>query len=176
MFAVRGTEGIHHVAVGVRSQHLGKLFLTSFHLLLSGLVSRIFFVDTYRLAFLFRIETQVLQEQHLARFQGSRLVLCLCAVVSKLNRTAESSSHSVYNLAQAELSLHFAFRLTHVAHDDERTTLIQDVLQRRQRTTDTGVVSNLTILVQWHIEVHTYNRLLTGEFVIFDSHSVKIFG
>ena len=129
---------------------------------------------TYGFAFLLRIETEVLEQQYLTRFECGSLSLRLCAVLSELNGTTERSSHSVLDLTEAELSLHFAFRLAHVAHDDERTTLVEDVLERRQRTADTGVVGDFTILVQGHIEVHADNRLLAGEFKIFDLHSRNI--
>ena len=157
MFAVSSTECIHYVAVSVRSEDLSELFLTALHLFLGSLISGIFFLDTY----------------YLTRFEGSSLLLCFRAVLSELNRTTECSSYRVFDLTEAELSLHFAFGFTHVAHDNERTTFIEDVLEGRQRTADTGVVCDLTVLVQWYIEVHTYNRFLTSEFKIFNCHNSK---
>ena len=173
MLAVSGTEGVHHIAVCVGSKDFGEIFLACLHLFLGCLVSGVFFLDAYRFALLFRIEAKVLQHQYLARFERSGFVLSLCAILCKLNRTAERSADSVYNLAEAELSLHFAFRLAHVAHDDERTAIVQNVLERRKRTADTGVISNLTVFIEWHIEIHTNNRLLAGEFVIFNRHNIK---
>ena len=175
MFAVSGTEGIHNIAVSVRSKGLSELFLTTLHLFFGFLVSRIFFLDTYRFTFLFRIETEVLEQQYLTRLERSSLSLCFGAVLSELNGTTQRSSYSVFDLTETELSLYFTFRFTHVAHDDERTALIQDVLQGRQRTADTGVVCDLTILIQRYIEVNTYDRLLAGEIEIFDSHNSNIF-
>ena len=131
MFAVSGTESVHYIAVSVAGQYLSELFLTRLHLFLCRLVSRIFFLDTYRFAFLFRIETQVLEQQYLARFEGSSLCLSFCAVLSELNGTTERSSYGIYNLAEAVLSLYFTFRLAHVAHDDQCTALVEDVLEGR---------------------------------------------
>ena len=174
MFAVSGTEGIHYIAVRVRCKNLSELFLTTLHLFLSLFVSRIFFVNTYRFSFLFRIETEVLEQQYLTRFECGSFVLRFSAVVSELNRTAERSGYSVYNLAEAEFSLYFTFRFSHVAHDNERTALLQDVLEGRECSTNTGVVSDFTILVQRYIEVHADNRFFTSEIKIFDSHNVDI--
>ena len=131
MFAVCRTESVHHVAVSVRCEHLSELFLARLHLFLSRLISRVFFLDSYRFAFLFRIETQVLEQQYLARFEGSSLCLSFCAVLSELNGTTERSSYGIYDLAEAVLSLYFTFRLAHVAHDDQCTALVEDVLEGR---------------------------------------------
>ena len=175
MFAVSGTECVHNVAVSVGSKSLSELFLTRFHLFLSRLVCGIFFLDADGFAFLLRIETEVLEEQYLARFEGSCLSLSLSAVLCELYRTTERSSYCIYDLAEAELSLYFAFGFAHVAHDDEGTAFIKDVFEGRQRTANTGVVCDLTIFIQRYVEIYTYDRLLTGEFVIFDSHNVNIF-
>ena len=173
MFAVSGTKSIVHIAVSIRSEGLGELFLACLHCLFSLFVSGILFLNTNGFAFLFAIEAEVLKHQHFAGLEGISLCFCFSTVRSELHLHAECSAYGFYNLAQAELSVHFAFRFAHVAHDDQRTTLVEDVLESRQRTTDTGVVCNLSILVQWHIKVHTYNRFLACEFVIFDCHNCK---
>ena len=175
MFAVCSTESIHDIAVCVRSKGLGELFLARFHLFLGGFVGRIFFLDSYRLAFLFRIETEVLEKKYLSRFECCCFVLSFGAILCELNRASECSGYCVNDLAEAEFSLYFAFRFAHVAHDNERTAFVKDVFESRQRTADTGVVCNLTVFVQWYIEIHTYNRLLAGEFVIFNSHNCVYF-
>ena len=87
MLAVSRTESVHHVAVCVRSERLSELFLTCFHLFLGGLVCGILFLDTYRFAFLLRIEAEVLEQQYLARFESGSLCLCFRAVLCELNRT-----------------------------------------------------------------------------------------
>ena len=107
MFTVSSTESIHYIAVSVRSQSLSKFFLTSFHFFLSIFVCRIFFFDTYRFAFFFRIETKIFEQQYFTRFQCSSSVLSFCTVWSEFNRSTQSSSNSVYNLAQRIFSVYF---------------------------------------------------------------------
>ena len=48
-------------------------------------------------------------------------------------------------------------------HDDGGTTVSQDLLQSGEGTTNTGVVSDLTILIEGYVEVYTYDCLLTGK-------------
>ena len=64
----------------------------------------------------------------------------------------------------------YAFGLTHVAHDDGSTTVSQNLLQSGQSTADTGVVSNLSVLVQGHVEVNAHDCLLTGKVEFVDCH------
>ena len=165
------TEGVHHIAISVRSQGLGEVFLTSFHLFLGRLISRVIFLDANGFAFLFGIEAQVLKQQHLACLQCSSFSLCLGAIGSELHLSnAQRLGYSVLNLTEAVLGSRLAFGLTHVAHDNKRTTVSKDMLQRRQSTADTGVVGDVTVFVQGHIKVHTDNRLLSGELVIVNRH------
>ena len=171
VFAVSSTEGIHHIAGRIGSERLCELFLATLHLFLSLFVSRIFFLDIYRFSFLFGIETEVLEQQYLTGFERCGLCLRFCTIRRELNGATESSSYCVYNLAEAVFSRYFAFGFTHMAHNDQGATLIEDVLKSRQGTANTGVVCDLTVLIEWHIEVHAYNRLFAGEFEIFNKHN-----
>ena len=174
MFAVCGTESVHDIAVCVGSKSLGELFLACFHLFLCGFVSRIFFLDAYRFAFLFGIETEVLEHEYLARLEGCSLILCFRAILSELNGTTERCGNSIFNLAEAELSRYLAFGFAHMAHNDKCTSFVENVLEGRQRTADTGVVCDLAIFIQRYVEIYTYDRFFTSEFVIFDNHNVNI--
>ena len=86
--AVCGTERVVYIAVGVRSQFLGKFFLA---LLNGGFGGFLFFVcrifsQTARFAFFFSIETEVFEQQHFTRLQSGSLNsgFFAHAVVSKL--------------------------------------------------------------------------------------------
>ena len=51
-------------------------------------------------------------------------------------------------------------------HDDGGTTVSKNLLQGGEGTADTGVVSDLTILIEGYVEVYTYDCLLTGKVVL----------
>ena len=140
-------KGVHHVAVGIAGQRLGKLLLRSLHGLLGLVVLGSTFLYAHGLAFLFGIEAQVLEQQGLAHLQGSSLLLSLGTVGSESHGNAESLLYSLADLAQRLLHIHLALGLAHVAHDDGGTTVGQNLLQCGQGTGDAGVVRNLTILV-----------------------------
>ena len=114
MLAVSGTEGVHHVAVSVRSKRLGKLLLALLHGLLSLVVFGSTLLNAYGLALFLGIEAQVLKQQSLAHLQGSCLLLSLGAVGSKSYGNAQSLLHSLADLAQRLLHVHLALGLTHV--------------------------------------------------------------
>ena len=164
VFAVSCTESIHYPAVSVRSKFLGKLFLRSLHCLLSLFISRILLVDSYRLAFLFRIETEVLEKKHLTRFEGCSLLVSLLAVRSELYRNAEFLAYCINYLRKRKFRFNFSLRFAHVGHDDKRTTFLKNEFKCRERTTDTGVICNLAILDR-NVEIHSHDSFLTFEVV-----------
>ena len=169
-----GTERIHHIAISIRSEGLSKLLLAGFHSFFSFIISRIFFIDTYRLTFFLSIETEVLKHEHFAHLERISHLFSLSAIRSKFYFLyAQSSSYSILNLSQAVFSIHLAFGFTHMAHDNERTTFIEDMLQGRYCTANTGVIGNFTILIEGYIEVHADNCLFSGKFVIVDSHNIN---
>ena len=164
------TKGIHYVTVSIACQSLGELLLTDLHGLLSLFVSGIGLLNSYRLAFLFGIVTEILKQECFTHLQGCSSFLSFSTVGSKCNRTADSLLHSTTNLAERKFGVHLAFGLTHMAHDDGGTTIGNNLLQCGKGTTDTGVVGNLTILVQGHVEVHAHDCLFAGKLVIINSH------
>ena len=175
VLAVCSTECVHHVAVSVRSKCLGKLLLGSLHCLLCILVSWVFLVDTYWLAFLFWIVAEVFEKEHFAWLESGSSVLSLSAIRSKLHLWhTESGSNCVLNLAERKFWLYLTLWLTHVRHDDEGTTLLKNELESWKSTTDTCVVSDLTLLERY-IEIYTNDCLLTGKVVIIDLHNSDIY-
>ena len=118
VLAVSRTEGVVYIAISVRSQCLGEFLLASLHLLLGSLVVRIILLDANRLAFLFRIEAEVFEQEDFTRLQRSSLFASLSAVRSELNGNAELFRNSIHDLAEGELRVHLAFGLAHVRHDD----------------------------------------------------------
>ncbi len=165
-----GAEGIHHVAVSIAGQRLGKLLLALLHGLLGLVVFGSTLLDADGLALLLRIEAQVLQQQCLAHLQILGSLLSLGAVGSESYGHAQCLLYSLANLAQRLLHVHLSLGLAHVRHDDACTTVGQDLLQRGQCTANAGVVRNLTILVQGYVEVYTYNCLLSGKVHFIDCH------
>ena len=175
MLAVSSTEGVHYVAVSIAGQSLGEFLLTTLHLFLSSLVSRIFLLNTYGLTFLLGIVTQVLQHQHFSHLQVSSGIGCLSAVGGELNLgNTKRLSYGILNLTQREFWLNLALGLTHVAHDDKCTTTFKDVLECGDSTADTGVISNNS-LFQGYIEINTNDCLLAGKIVLVNSHLFLIF-
>ena len=108
------TEGVHHVAVSVRSQCLGKLLLAGLHGLLSLVVCRISLVDTYGLTLFLGIETEVLEQQSLTHLQSLGSISSLSAVGSESYGNTESLLNSLADLTQRELWINLTFGLTHV--------------------------------------------------------------
>ena len=173
MLAVSSTKGIHYVAVCITGQCLGKLFLAGFHGLLGIVVGWVVFLNTHGFAFLLRIETEVLKQQHLTGLQGIGSLLGFGAVGGKLHFCAQGSGHGVDNLTERELGIHFSLGFSHMRHDDKGTTVSKNLLQGRESTADAGVVSDFAILIQWHIEIHTYNCLFAGKVELVNFHNLK---
>ena len=114
VLAVSCAECVHYVAVCVRSELLSELLLANLHLLLSCVVLRCTLLYAYRLAFLFRIEAEVLKEECLAWLQSSSLFRSVATILSELNLYAESCRYVRNNLAQRELLVNLALWLAHV--------------------------------------------------------------
>ena len=55
-------------------------------------------------------------------------------------------------------------------HDDEAAAIFEDFLEGGQCTADTGVVGDVTVFVQGHIEVNAYDGFLAGKLVIVYFH------
>ena len=175
VLAVSSTKGVHYVAVGIRSELLGKLLLTSLHLLLCSVELRCALFYANWLAFLFWVEAEVLKKQSLARLQSSCLLRSVAAILGKLNLNTESCRNVRNNLAQRKLHVYLALWLAHVRHHNESAAISKYLLQCRKGTADTGIVCYISVLVQWYVEVNAYNSLLTGKVEIFDFHFCKCY-
>jgi hypothetical protein len=64
-----------------------------------------------------------------------------------------------------------------VRHEDERAALLEDVLDRRQRRDDAGVVRDLAgaVLGHRHVEINTHDDALTLELDVAESLLVHFF-
>ena len=59
-------------------------------------------------------------------------------------------------------------------HNDEATTVSEYLLESGECTADTGIIGDLAILVEGHIEIHANDRALAFEIVSFDfCHNCK---
>ena len=164
MFAVSCSESVHHPAVSIGSEFLGELFLGSLHGLLGSLVCRILLVDSDRLAFLLRIETEILEKKSLARLKSCSKLVCLLAVRSELYRNAEFLAHCINYLGQGKFRLDLSFRLAHVGHDDEGTALLKNEFEGRKCSANTSVVCDFAVLDR-DVEIDSHNGLLAIKIV-----------
>ncbi len=175
MAAVCGAECVVHVNVGIRGELFGKFFLALFHFLLGGVVVGVFFVDTHGLAFFFGVEAEVFEQEHLAGLEVGGHVVGGGAVFGESYVGAEGLGNGVLNLAERHFGVHLAFGLAHVRHDDERTVVVQDFLEGGEGTADAGIVSDVAVLVEGHIEVNADDGLLAIEVEIVDCCHFAIF-
>ena len=85
VLTVSGAEGVVHIDVGIAGELLGEVLLTGLHLLLGLVVFGRTFLHADGLAFLLRIEAEVLEQQGLTRLQGCSLSVGLGAVGGELH-------------------------------------------------------------------------------------------
>ena len=62
------------------------------------------------------------------------------------------------------------------AHDNEAATIVEDFFESGEGTTDTGIVSDVTVFVQRHVEVNANDCLFTGKLVVVNIHYFFKFG
>ena len=168
MAAVSGAKRVVDINIGIRGQRLCKLFLTEFHHLLGVGVGRVILLNIYGFTFFFRIETEVFEQKHFTGFERSSGIGGFCAVGGELDGASKSSGHSIGNLAQRQFGVHFAFRLTHVRHQNEGATIVQDFFQCGNGTANAGVVGDFTTVVQGHVEVDAHQGFKTGKVEFID--------
>ena len=138
-----------------------------FHIFLCCLVFWRRFVDSHGFAFLFGVEAEVFEQEHLSGFEGISHSFGVCGVGSELHFATEGFADGIFDLEEAEFGVDFAFGFPHVRHDDEAAAVIEYFLKSREGTANTGVVCDVTILVEGYIEVHADESLFTCEIVIF---------
>ena len=71
----------------------------------------------------------------------------------------------IHDVLEGELGIHF-LGTAKVAHDDDGTTACKNLLEGGHCPADTGVVSDLEILVQRNVEVYAYDGPFSGEIVL----------
>ena len=172
MCAVRGAERVVDVAVGVRSEALHELFLRGFH----GLLRSGFFVvggvfgQSAGLTLFFGVETQVFEQQYLARFQCGGLVggLLALAVPREVHLHAEALLDGGDDVLEREFVFRPFFRTAQVRHQDHRSSFFEYLFDGGDRRTDAGVVGYLQLVVQGHVEIDADNRAFPFEIIRFD--------
>ena len=88
---------------------------------------------------------------------------------------AESLGHGILDLKKGEFGVYLAFGLAHVRHDDEAAAILEDFFKGGKGATDTGIIGDVAVLIQRHVEVYTYYRLFAGEIVIVKFHVVRVY-
>lgn len=178
--AVRRAERVVDVAVGIRCELLDELLLrTLLQRLLGGLLLLVggVFGQTAGLALLLGVETQVLQQHHLAGLEvlGHLGGLLAHAVAGEHHLHAQTLLDGGNDLLQRELGIGILLGTSQMRHQDHRTVLFEHFLDRGDRRTDTGVVRHLALFVEGHIEIHADDCALAFEIVIVDcEHSSLI--
>ena len=175
MFAVGGAEGVVHVDVGIGCEGLGEDFLTLFHLFLGSVVSGVGFVDADGLAFFLGVEAEVLDQEHLAGHEGFGGIKSFGSVGSELDGNAEGLGHGGDNLFQRQLGVDLAFGFAHVRHDDEGAAVVEDFLEGGEGTADAGVVGDVAVLVEGHVEVNANESFVAFEVEVFDCHNIVFY-
>ena len=177
VLAVSRTEGVVDVAVGIRGQPLDELLLRT---LLEGLLGGILLLlggvlrQAAGLALLLGIETQVLEQQHLARLEGLGHLggLLAHAVTGEGDLHAEVLLDGRDDLFEGVFGIGVLLRTTHVRHEDHRTAFVEHLLDGGDGGADAGVVRHFALLVEGHVEIHADDRALAFEIVVVDrNHS-----
>ena len=168
MRAVRGAEGVvdKNPAVAEFGEFLREIFLLLLHLGLGGLL---LFVGRgighLGLAFLFLIETGVLDQKHLAGFQGlgHRHGFGADTIRPELDRLAEKFLEASGDGLEAEfLLVTFALRAAEMAHQDDRTAVVKHVLDGRNRRRDARVIGDFSVFDRY-IEIHAAQHAASFE-------------
>ena len=104
------------------------------------------------------MEAEVLQEGHVARFQGGHALFSLCVqhVAEEGDGRAEHFRRLAHNVFQGELVAGHALRTAQMRHQDGDAALAGDLLHRVDGADDAGGVGHLKLLVQRNIVVHSY--------------------
>ena len=181
VLAVRRAEGVVDVAVGVRGELLDELLLRT---LLQGLLGSLLLLfggvlgQTAGLALLLGVETQVLEQHHLARLDVAAHLggLLAHAVAGEGDLRAEVLLDRGNDLLERVFGIGVLLRTTHVRHEDHRTALGQHLLDGGHGGADAGVVGHMALGVEGHVEVHADDRAFAFEIVVVDrNHSFAVF-
>ena len=108
----------------------------------------------------FGVEAEVFKQEHFAGFEIGGSFSSVGAIGSKLHVAAECLGHCVLDLGERVFGVDLAFGLAHVAHDDERAAVGEDLFEGGEGTADAGVVGDVAIFVEGHVEVNADDGFL----------------
>ena len=119
---MRGTERIVHIHIAQRGELLRELRIVLFFL---------------------GVESQILQQHHLARFRAHRLHFGTNAVGGHFHGPSEQFFQSLRHRLQAHLRIRLALRAAEVAREHDAGALFKSVLNCWQRRLDPLVACDL---------------------------------
>ena len=161
-----GAECIVDVAVGVGGQLLGESFLAFLDGLLGScllLVGSIL-CESAGFAFLFCVETEVLEKQGLAGFEGGSLLIGSLAIGGELYGNTEAFADVGYDMLEGEFGIDF-LGTAEVAHNDEGTASGEYLLESRDGPADAGIIGYLEVFIERNIEIDADDGFLAGEII-----------
>ena len=123
---------------------------------------------------LFLVVAEVLKQQDIARLQRSFCSICLCAdaVGRPLDIAAEQFREVLDEVLRGELVLASLGRTADVAGDDESCTVVEQVVQSRQRADHARVVRDVHLVVERDVVVDADKYLFAVDVNIFDGFLV----
>ena len=118
-----------------------------------------------------RFEAEVLQQNHVAALHlGNRFFRIFSDnVFRQFDFAFKQLVQAALNRQKRILLVHFTFRASQVRCQDDRTVMVQTVIDRRQCGTDTAVVGNVAELVDRHIEITPDKYFFTCQVQIFNA-------
>ncbi len=154
---MRGAEGVVDVDVAERGQSFGK-----------GLV----------VLFFLRMETQVLQQQHVARLhRGDHLLDRRADAVRRESHfLAQESLEPLDHGRQAVPCVRLALGPAQVRAEDDLGAFVHGPVDRREGGADAGVVGDLVSLVERDVEVGADDHALVAQIHVLDRPLVNVHG
>ena len=119
---------------------------------------------------LFLVITEVLEQQDFARLQSLCLFLSLGAdaVGSPLHVALQELGEVFDEVLRGELRLARLGRTADVAGEHESCTVVEQVVQRRQRADHARVVRDVLVLIERNVVVHADEDFLALDVDVFD--------
>ena len=161
MCPVCRTECVVDIAVRIGSELLHEFLLAFLYGSLCGLLLLVgsIFGKAPRLAFLLRIETEILQHEHFTRLERSHLLVGGHAVVGELHRNPEQFLYPAEDMLERKFLCNSLWT-AEVRHNDEGTPFVKHLLQCRDGSPDPGVVRDFEFFIERNIEIHPYDGFL----------------
>ena len=123
-----------------------------------------FFCEIQVVLFFFRMETQVFQEQDLARFQLGRRRFRFRAdtVCRERDRLSQQFFQMPGHGGQGIFRIHLPFRASEMRHQNDSGAVPDQILDRRQGRSHAVVVRNAAFPILGNVEVHPDEDALPG--------------